>query len=163
MGLRAIWIVSLSVALTFILSNNVWGAGAGRDGKIGDIHDRLQLPRGFLSYQDFTSPLSYPSLTRRDVNPLDQTNEVVEVEGKSATIKIVLPIGLLFGLSPTTGFSFDLNDRGVQEAIADAKRRHGVQILYDVRIDMHLFSIFGLYSKTTTIVHAKGIRGDASK
>jgi hypothetical protein len=58
----------------------------------------------------------------------------------------------------TSGVSFDVMDRSIEKAISDAKNRYGVQTLYDVRIDRHVLSILGIYTKTTTIIHAKGIR-----
>jgi hypothetical protein len=118
----------------------------------------VELPRGIPAYQDFVSPVFYLSFTRRDVIPLSQESEVIEVEGTSAKTRIFLPIGYFLGLSPTSGVSFDVMDRSIEKAIADAQTRYGVRTLYDVRIDRNLFSILGIYNRTTTIIHAKGIR-----
>ena len=76
--------------------------------------------------------------------------------------KFTVPLTLLGVASPIEGLSADFGDRGVQEAIADAKSRYGVRDLYDVRIDRKRFSVlclvkFCAYSKITTIVHARGV------
>jgi hypothetical protein len=141
--------------LIFISISQAWAFGPH---SAGNTSEGVELPQGIPAYQNFTAPVSYLSLTRRDVGALSKEREVIEVEGISAKARIFIPLGYFFGLSPTTGLSFDVMDRSVEKAIADAKNRYGVQILYDVRIDKHLFSILGIYTRTTTIIHAKGIR-----
>ena len=76
--------------------------------------------------------------------------------------KLTVPLTLLGVAMPIGSLGVDFGDRGVQEAIADAKSRYGVRELYDVRIDRKRFSllcivIFCAFSKITTIVHAKGV------
>ena len=81
--------------------------------------------------------------------------------------KFTVPLTLFGVAMPIGSLGVDFGDRGVQEAIADAKSRYGVRELYDARIDRKRFSllcivIFCAYSKITTIVHAKGVVDNAS-
>ena len=146
------------VCFIFFLTPPAWAFGPHGNGKIGNARDQIHLPQGLLNFQNFTAPLSYPSFSRRDLTPLDEDQEIIEVEGKSEKLRILIPIGYLVGLNPTSGFSFDIMDRSIQKAVEDAKERYHVEALYDVRIDINLFSILGIYNKATTIIHAKGIK-----
>lgn len=132
--------------------------GPHGDGAIGKAAQRAELPRGFPIYQDYEAPFAYPSMTRRDLHPMDRDGEVIEVEGSSRMTGFFIPAGLFLGLGPTSGLSIDINDRGIRAALRDAKERYGVRNLYDIRIDLRIFSILGIYNKTTTIIHAKAIR-----
>ncbi len=149
---------TLGIMTAFLLAAQAWGYGSHGTGKIGKTYDQLQFSRGFPIYQNFKAPISYPSFTRGDIRFLALENEVIDVEGMSSKQDIFLPIGVLLGFNPTSGVSFDWKDRGVQDAIKAAKKRYRVDLLYDVRIDVNYFSILGIYNKTTTIIHAKGIR-----
>jgi hypothetical protein len=141
--------------LIFISISQTWAFGPHSSSYMSE---GIELPKGIPAYQNYTAPISYISLTRRDVIALSKGKEVIEVEGKSAKTRVFIPVGYFIGLSPTSGLSFDVMDRSIEKAIDDAKNRYGVQTLYDVRIDRHVLSILGIYTKTTTIVHAKGIR-----
>jgi len=149
----------------FALSaSQAWGFGPHGDGRIGDDPNISIIPGGIpiiqnIRVQNFQVPVSYPSLSRRDLVPL---GEVIDVEGKSSMRKFTIPLTLLGVATPIGSLSVDFGDRGVREAIADAKSRYGVRDLYDVRIDRKRFSllcivIFCAYSEITTIVHAKGV------
>lgn len=142
-------------------ASHAWGFGPHGDGRIGDGSTFSIIPGGIpitqnIKVQNLKVPVSYPSLSRRDLVPV---GEVIEVEGTSSMRQFTVPLGLL-GISPAN-LPAEFGDRGVQEAIADAKNRYGVRGLYDVRIDRKRFSlcmlIFCAYSKITTIVHAKGV------
>ena len=135
-----------------------WAFGPHGEGSIGNAIDRAEVPRGFPIYQDYESPYSYPSMTRRDLNPLIQGGEVIEVEGSSQMTGFFIPLGLFFGLGPTSGLSVDLEDRSIRTALEDARKRYNVRNLYDIRIDEHYFSILGIYNTRTTIVHAKAVK-----
>jgi hypothetical protein len=153
--MRVIGLVAAAFLLIFISISQTWAFGPHSSGYASES---VELPKGIPAYQNYTAPISYLSLTRRDVVALSQGKEVFEVEGKSAKTRIFIPLGFLSGLSPTSGVSFDVMDRSIEKAITDAKNRYSVQTLYDVRIDRHVLSILGIYTVTTTIVHAKGIR-----
>jgi hypothetical protein len=149
-------IVFIFFILSFPFPARAFGPHGG--GSIGNAIDRAEVPRGFPIYQDYESPYSYPSMTRRDLIPLIPEGEVIEVEGSSKMTGFFIPIGLFFGLGPTSGLSVDLDDRSVRAALADARKRYNVRNLYDLRIDEHYFSILGIYNTRTTIVHAKGVK-----
>ena len=153
--MRVIGLVAVAFLLIFISFSQTWAFGPHSSSYTSE---GIELPKGIPAYQNYTAPISYLSSTRRDVVALSQGKVVFEVEGKSAKTRIFIPLGFLFGLSPTSGVSFDVMDRSIEKAIADAKDRYGVKTLYDVRINKHVFSIFDIYTVTTTIVHAKGIR-----
>ena len=153
--MKAIGLGTTASFLIFISISQTWAFGPH---STSTTTEGIELPKGIPAYQNFTSPVSYQSLTRRDVMALSKGREVIEVEGTSAKTRIFIPLGYFPGFGPTSGVSFDVMDRSIEKAIDDAKTRYGVQTLYDVRIDRRLFSILGIYSRTTTIVHAKGIR-----
>lgn len=153
--LRPAFIASLLLLLSIA---EAAAFGPHGDGRIGNSPEQFRIFRGFPVYQNFNAPVSYPSQTRRDVLRLGRRDQIIEVEGKSSKLDFFIPIGFLFGFSPTSGISVDIKDRGVQMAIADAKERYGVDVLYDIRIDVNIFSILGVYNKTTTMIHAKGFR-----
>jgi hypothetical protein len=150
------------VATTFLLIlisiGQTWAFGPH---STSATSEGIELPHSILTYQNYTAPIYYLSLTRRDVIALNKGKEVIEVEGRSAKTRIVIPLANILGLS-FLGFlvdpSLDVMDRSIEKAIDDAKSRYGVQTLYDVRIDRRVLSILGIYTKTTTVVHAKGIR-----
>ncbi len=153
------------VMLCFALSaSHAWGFGPHGDGKIGDDSTISIIPGGIpiiqnIRAQNLQVPVSYPSLSRRDLVPIE---EAIDVEGRSSMRKFTVPLTLLGFATPIGSLSADFGDRGVREAIADAKKRYSVRDLYDVRIDRKRFSllcivIFCAYSKITTIVHAKGV------
>jgi hypothetical protein len=153
--MKIIGLVAAAFSLLFLSIGQTWAFGPHSS---VNRTEQVELPQGIPAYQNFTSPISYLSLTRRDVIALSKGKEVVEVEGISAKTRIFIPLGYLPGLMSTSGVSFDVMDRSIEKAISDAKNRYGVQTLYDVRIDRHVLSILGIYTKTTTIIHAKGIR-----
>jgi len=153
-------IIGISAGLLLFLGgiDPLWGFGPHGDGAIGGALDRAQPPRGFPVYQNYETPFSYPSMTRRDLDSLLQEGEVVEVDGSSRMAGFFIPIGFLTGFGPTSGLSVDLYDRSIRAALDDATARYGVRHFYDIRIDLHIFSILGIYNTATTIVHAKAIR-----
>ena len=153
--IRAIILIIFSI---LFFAYPAWAFGPHGGGSIGDAIDRAEVSRGFPIYQDYDAPYSYPSMTRRDLIPSIQADEVIEVEGSSKMTGFFLPIGLFIGLGPTSGLSVDLDDRSVRTALEDARRRYDVRHLYDIRIDIHYFSILGIYNTRTTIVHAKAVK-----
>jgi hypothetical protein len=153
-------VIRTIVLILFILfcSYPARAVGPHGDGAIGSMMDRAELPRGFPIYQDYDAPYAYPSMTRRDLIPLIQEDEVIEVEGSSRMTGFFIPVGLFIGLGPMSGFSVDMEDRSIRAAIADAQKRYDVRHLYDIRVDERYFSILGIYNTRTTIVHAKAVR-----
>ena len=162
----------LAIMVCCVLSTQgAWAFGPHGDGKIRDDlagPNVSVIPGGIplvqnVKVQNFRVPVSYPSLSRRDLMPFDKA---IDVEGRSSMRKFTVPL-TLFGIpTPLGSLAVDVGDRGVQDAIADAKHRYGVSEVYDVRIDRKRFSIlcvavFCAYSRITTIVHAKGVVDDA--
>ncbi len=151
-------LTALTLLVAFLCVGTACATGPQGGGQIGNATDWVEVPRGIPVYQNFTSPVFYPSLTRRDIIGVGKGRQILEVEGRSSKTRLFAPIGYFLGLNPTSGISIDVMDRSVQKAIEDARERYGVGHLYDVRIDKHQFSILGIYTKTTTVIHAKGIR-----
>ncbi len=156
--MKVIRLVGVAFLLSFISIGQTWAFGPHSS---STKSEGIELPHSILAYQNYTVPIFYLSLTRRDVIDLSKGKEAIEVEGMSEKTRIVIPLGSFLGLS-FLGFladpSLDVMDRSIEKAIDDAKSRYGVQTLYDVRIDRHVLSILGIYIKTTTLVHAKGIK-----
>ncbi len=156
--MKIIGLMTAAFLLIFLSISQAWAFGPHSS---NTTSEGIELPHSILTYQNYTSPIFYLSLTRRDVIDLSKGKEVIEVEGVSEKTRIVIPLGNFLGLSFLSFLadpSLDVMDRSIEKAITDAKDRYGVQTLYDVRIDRHVFSVLGIYTVTTTIVHAKGIK-----
>jgi hypothetical protein len=151
-------VITTVFLLIFISISLVWAFGPH---STGTTSEAIEPPHSILTYQNYTSPIFYLSSTRRDMIALGKEKDAIEVEGKSAKTRIVIPLANLFGFGLLNFLgdpSLDVMDRSIEKAIDDAKDRYGVQTLYDVRIDRHVLSILGIYTKTTTLIHAKGIK-----
>lgn len=146
----------LSTLCVMLTVPYAWGFGPQGHGKISESKFGTS---GRAIFQSFTTPFSYPSLSRRDLGPTDR---VINVQGKSAmrNFRVLFPTPGIRG-SSLQSYSVDVGDRGIEEALEDARRQYGVDKLYDVRIDKKLFEVcivvVCLYSKTTTLVYAKGV------
>lgn len=90
---------------------------------------------------NITSPNAWVSNTRLDVNDLKLGEQVITGEASSWVV--------LLGLVAW-------GDSGFQAALEDAKQKAGIKVteVYDVKTDRKLFNIFGLYTRSTTIVTA---------
>ncbi|HEX9757018.1 MAG TPA: hypothetical protein VGB26_04370 [Nitrospiria bacterium] len=146
----------LVVFLTLTFTPSSWGFGPPGPGKIPN--PLLFLQRGFPVFQNVTTPFSYPSLRHLDILELIEANEIIEVEGKSSALFIYFPFSFRGALDPTSGFKVEFGDRGIAQAISDAKDRYQVDYVFDVRIDLNIVTYLILYNKITTVIHAKGIR-----
>jgi len=148
-----------SLIVIFLTLSYVYPAvGFGPPGP-GKIPNRLLLlQRGFPIFQNVTTPFSYPSLRRLDIIDLIDGNEIIEVEGKSSSPFIRLPLSIRGVLDPTSPSKIEFGNRGIDQAISDALERYQVDYLYDVRIDQNIVTYLYFYNRITTEVHAKGIR-----
>jgi len=93
-------------------------------------------------YANTTLPLTWVSNTRLDVK--DLTLEEKEITGKSKSYSI------LFNL-------IGWGNSGLDAALNDAKENAGFKVneVYDVKIDIKVFTILSLFSSQTTIIKAK--------
>jgi len=141
------------IFLILFFAYPAWAFGPHGGGTIGEVIGGTPVPAGFPVYEDYESPYAYPSMSRRDLIPLIQEDDVIEVEGSSKMTGFFIPVALTIG-----GLAVNLEDRSVRAALDDARKRYGVRNLYDIRIDLHFFSILGIYNTRTTIVHAKAVK-----
>ena len=93
-------------------------------------------------YANTTLPITWVSNTRLDVK--DLTLEEKEITGKSKSYSI------LFHL-------IGWGNSGLDAALKDAKKKAGFTVneVYDVKTDIKIFTILGLYGSQTTIIKAK--------
>ena len=108
-------------------------------------------PGNFVLFYDTQGPLSFVTMT-----PRDRPKGVVElgtVKGTSCQHGLSVPISADVRGTSITG---SVGDGGFAKALADIKKaKPEVAGIYDVRTDMRVFSILGLYRKLCTEVTAR--------
>ena len=150
--------ISRSFIVIFLILSYVYpalGFGPLGSGKIPN--PSLFLLNGFRTFKNVTTPFSYPSLRRLDIIELIEENEIIEVEGKSSSLFIRIPLSFNGALDPS-GVKIEFGNRGIEQAISDAKERYQVDNVFDVRIDLNIVTYLFVYNRITTEIHAKGIR-----
>lgn len=91
-------------------------------------------------YTNVRAPLSYRSPTPADVQgPLGS-----EVEGEACSHAVLYLVGW--------------GDGGYSAAVEDARAKSGAPLLADVRADMRLFNVLGVYQKRCTQVRGRAVR-----
>lgn len=114
-------------------------------------------------YQDSTGPMSYQSRTGADVG---RRLPVRRVQGRACQSGLSLGIGALFRLGRTSGdgvralaVSAGWGDAGYREAFAEAERYAEGRPLFDVRADINVEWILGIWRQQCIVVDA-GVAGD---
>lgn len=108
---------------------------------------------GFIVFYNSGGPLSYSTLTRKEL-----PNEVIdigEVQCRSCQHGISLP---LFNSQPSS-ISAAQGDGSFQKALMNLARDHpSIRGIYDVKVDLHKLSILGFYRRVCTVVTARGFQ-----
>lgn len=107
---------------------------------------------GFVLYYDSEAPLSYQTLTHNE-RP-DDVVSVGEVMGDSCQHGLSIPI--IFSATDRLSVSGAKGDGSYKKALLHIKEQHPDLIgLYDVKVDVHKWSIL-TYSRECTVVVAQG-------
>ncbi|GJL63487.1 MAG: hypothetical protein NPIRA04_21410 [Nitrospirales bacterium] len=107
---------------------------------------------GFVLYYDSEAPLSYQALTSHE-RP-DDAMIVGEVMGDSCQHGLSIPI--IFSATDRTSVSGANGDGSYKKALLNIREKHPDLVgLYDVKVDVHKWSIL-TYSRECTVVVAQG-------
>ena len=125
------------------------------EAKSGLILNDLTGIRDLILFYDSEAPLSYQTLTHRDV-PQDAVL-VGEVVGESCQRGLRVP--LLFVLPINTRVSGAIGNGSYEKALSNIREKHpDLDGIYDVRVDIHTFSILTVYVRDCTNVVARGFK-----
>jgi hypothetical protein len=104
---------------------------------------------GFLMFYDARGPLSFPSMTPRDL----PRGAIVgpEVEGRACAYGVAVPITLN---GPT--ISGAAGNGGYEAALSQIRERHPtIAGVFDVRVDDHTTSVLGFFRRLCTEIVAR--------
>src|SRR5690349_3301694 len=99
-----------------------------------------QLAAGGCIYMDVKSPLAYRAPTPADV---DGTLGA-EVDGEACAHAVLYLVGWGNG--------------GYSAAVENAKAKHAAQLIADVRADVRVFNVLGVYQKRCTVVRGRVVQ-----
>ncbi|HXT00165.1 MAG TPA: hypothetical protein VN915_05785 [Elusimicrobiota bacterium] len=124
---------------------------ANGEGDEDDAVPGLQPASGLVLYYDSGAPMSFPSMTPKDV-PAGVV-KLREVRGRACQRGLAVPIAANFN---ATNISAYYGNGSYAKAIAQIKKEHPEVIgIYDVRTDVEVFSILGFYKSLCTEVSAR--------
>ena len=111
---------------------------------------------GFLIvFYDSEGPLSFQTMTPKDVP--DDAVLLGKVFGESCQHGLTIPI--FFSFPSRVSVSAAKGNGSYKKAILDIKQKHpDLDGLYDVMVDIHRRSILTIYSRSCTIVTARGFK-----
>lgn len=142
-----------ALALAALLAALPSAPASAQDESYG-ANSGLISTRGFVVFFDAEGPLSYATLTPRDV-PAD-AERLGAVRGRSCQLAVSVPI---VGSSSTTRLSGAGGRGGFVRAVEDIRARHpGLTGIYDVKVDEHRLSVLTVFSRLCTEVTARGFR-----
>lgn len=111
-------------------------------------------PGGFLIYLNTESPLSFLSMTPKELPPGSQI--LGEVAGRSCQHGLSIPLGIPIRAQKISGAK---GKGGFNAALKDLHKKHpGLTGIFDVKIDNHIISILGIYRRLCTEITARGFR-----
>lgn len=118
----------------------------------------LEPATGLVLYYDSAGPLSFPSMTPKDVPP--GVRQIREVEGRACQRGLALPTAANIN---ATNVSVYFGNGGYAKAVAQIKKAHPEVIgIFDVRTDVEDFSILGFYHSLCTEVTARAFAREAA-
>jgi hypothetical protein len=111
-------------------------------------------PGGYVIFLDATAPLSYATLTPRDV-PRDAVR-VGRVTGRGCQVGVAVPVtGSVSGTRVSGGGGVG----GFERAVRDIRERHpGLRGIFDVMVDVHALNVLTFFRRLCTEVTALGFR-----
>jgi len=109
---------------------------------------------GILLFQNTEAPLSFVSLTEGELPP--DAVKTGPVRGKGCQHGLSVPLSA--SLRPTQ-ISGAAGKGGTREALERIRENNGeLRGLYDVKIDVHIIGILGLYRRQCVEIAARGFR-----
>ena len=119
----------------------------------------LMFVGGFVVFYDSEGPLSYQTMTPREI-PKDAVL-VGEVMGDSCQHGLSIPI--IFSLTDRIRISGAKGNGGFKKALLNIREKHpDLAGLFDVKVDVEQWSILTVYQRECTIVVAQGFtRGES--
>lgn len=115
---------------------------------------------GIILFYNSQGPLSLVSMTRSELPP--DAVPTGEVRGRSCQHGLVIPIS---GNLRSASVSGAAGDGSYRKAVREIRRRRPELIgIYDVKVDLHIVSILGIYRRWCTEISARGLtRAPAKK
>jgi hypothetical protein len=111
----------------------------------------LLVPSGLITFVHSQGPLSYASLTRRELPP-DAVN-AGPVSAQSCQYALSVPLSLSLSATSVSGAA---GNGGYDKALRNlSKTRPELRGLYDVIVDLHRTSVLGVFSRLCTEIHAR--------
>jgi len=109
---------------------------------------------GLVVFYRTQGPLSFRTLTPKELPP--DATIMGEVRGRGCQHGLSVPLSA--ALRPTS-LSGAYGDGGYLKALEDIRRNHpGLTGIVDVKVDLHLLSILGIYRRLCTEILALGFR-----
>lgn len=138
-----------ALALVLALVAPAFAAGEGdEDGAVPD----MMTTGGLVLYYDSTGPMSFVTMTPKDVP--SGARLLGEVSGESCQRGLSVPIAVQLNATSLSGV---YGDGGYRKALEAIKKAHpDLAGIYDVKTDLELFSILGVYRTLCTVVAARG-------
>ncbi|HUJ79747.1 MAG TPA: hypothetical protein VLY45_05465 [Nitrospiria bacterium] len=113
----------------------------------------LIQPNGFVIYYDSQGPLSYRTLTLKDLPA--GFSLLGEVRASDCQHAVSIPLNLIFREGVTV--SGAQGDGGFKKAMATLRRKYPhLDGMFDVKIDVQELIILGLYTRQCTEIVARG-------
>jgi hypothetical protein len=111
----------------------------------------MQTTSWLTPFYDSTGPMSYVAMTPKDV-PVG-ARLIPEVRSEYCQYGVSIPTSLSF---QATDVNLVYGDGGFVKCVRKIMVANpGVTGIYDVRVDLRIFSILGIYKKTCTIITAR--------
>lgn len=111
----------------------------------------MQTTSGIVLFYDSTGPMSFLSMTPRDVPA--GARLIPEVRGVTCQRGLSIPTTASINATDVSGV---YGNGGYVKTMQKIKKAYpDVAGIYDVRVDLELFSILGFYRSTCTIITAR--------
>jgi len=145
----------VKVLLLFALLTTVPPARA-QENDLGEARVGLIAPGGILLFFNSVGPMSYVTMTPKDL-PADAV-PAGEVRGEGCQHSLSIPLGSpLFSSRPSVSGAGGRG--GFEKALRVIRERNsGLRGIYDVKVDDHIVSIFGFYKRLCTQITARAFR-----
>lgn len=137
----------------FLFLASASGPALAQDGY--EAESGLIRPGGWLIFFSAEGPLSYQTLTPKDVPP--GAVRIGEVRGRGCQHGVSVPLPT--SSSSRTSVSGAGGAGGFDKALQDIRERHpDLKGIYDVKVDEHFLGILTIYSRRCIEVTAKGFK-----
>lgn len=142
----------IPVALLLLLAG--WPAAA-RAQESYEAAPGLIRPGGWVLFFSAGGPLSYQTLTPKEVPPGAVRMGTVRGRGCQHGVSVSLPTSS----SSRTSISGAVGEGGFERALQDIRERHpDLTGIYDVKVDEHFLGILTVYSRRCIEITAKGFK-----